>query len=137
MAPDGRRFEIESARPAAGASPDMLVARLKGISDRSAAEALNGIELAVPRDRLPEADAGEYYYADLIGLDAVTVAGASLGTVVAVRNFGAGDLLEIAPERGDTILVPFTQEIVPDVDQQAGRVVVDPPPGLIGQGGVE
>jgi 16S rRNA processing protein RimM len=128
---DGRAFEILSARPAAGTSPDMLIARVKGVSTREAAEALNNLELSVPRDRLPAADADEFYHADLIGLDATTVAGEAFGTVIAVRNFGAGDLLEIAPPRGETILIPFTRAAVPDVDITAGRLVVDPPVGLL------
>lgn len=136
-AADGRRYEIDSARPAAGTSPDMLVVRFKGVTDRSAAEALNGIELSIPRDRLPEAGADEYYHADLIGLDAVTVGGASLGTVIAVQNFGAGDLLEIAPPRGETLLVPFTRAVVPEVDLAGRRVIVNPPPGLLDAAGDE
>ena len=131
-AADGRRFEVEALRPAAGGSPDMLVVRFKGIADRNQAEALNGIELSVPRARLPEAGPDEFYHADLIGLAAVTTDGASLGTVTAVPNYGAGDLLEIAPKRGESILVPFTRAVVPEVDLASGRVVVDPPEGLIG-----
>jgi 16S rRNA processing protein RimM len=133
-APDGRRFEIEAARPAAGTSPDMLVVRLKGVGDRNAAEALNGIELSVSRDRLPPAGADEYYHADLIGLAAATAAGEALGTVIAVHNYGAGDLLEIAPRRGATFLLPFTRAAVPEVDIAAGRIVVEPPPGLLDEG---
>jgi 16S rRNA processing protein RimM len=131
-APDGRRFEVTSLRPAAGPASDMLVVRFKGIADRNAAEALNGIELSVPRDRLPPAKEDEYYHADLIGLAAVALDGAELGTVIAVHNYGAGDLLEIAPKRGETLLVPFTRAVVPEVDAAAGRVVVDLPEGLAG-----
>ncbi len=125
-AADGRRFTILSARPA-GASPDMLVVRFQGIDERNQAEALNGIELTVPRERLPEPEADEFYHADLIGLAAVTPSGAPLGTVVAVPNYGAGDLLEIAPPKGPALLVPFTRAVVPEIDLSAGRVVVDPP----------
>jgi len=127
---DGREFAISAARKAAGTSPDMLVVRLDGVATRNAAETLNGIDLYLPRERLPDTDADEFYHADLIGLDAVGVDGAAFGTIVAVQNFGAGDLLEIAPKSGPTILVPFTHGIVPDVDLAEGRVVVDPPPGL-------
>ncbi len=123
---DGRRFTIEAARPA-GASPDMLVVRFQGVADRNAAEALNGLELTVPRERLPEPDEDEFYHADLIGLDAVTPSGAPLGTVVAVPNYGAGDLLEIAPPRGPSLLIPFTRAAVPEIDLSARRVTVDPP----------
>jgi 16S rRNA processing protein RimM len=126
-ADDGRTFEIVSARPAAGTSPDMLVVRLKGVADRNAAEALTGTRLSVPFDRLPAAGDDEYYHADLIGLDAVTPDGEKLGTIVAVPNYGAGDLIEIAPPRGEAILVPFNRTHVPEVDVAGGRVVVVPP----------
>jgi 16S rRNA processing protein RimM len=131
---DGRVFEFDSARPAAGTSPDMLVVRFKGIDTRDAAEALNGTELFVRRDRLGETAADEYFHADLIGLAAVTTAGEPLGTVIRVENYGAGDLLEIAPRRGDTLLVPFTKAFVPEVDLAGGRVVIEPPPGLLDGG---
>jgi 16S rRNA processing protein RimM len=127
-AKDGRTFEITSARPAAGSSsPDMLVVRVKGVSDRSAAEKLNRIELSVPFDRLPPPDDGEYYHADLIGLTAVTPDGVELGTIIAVPNYGAGDLLEIAPPRGQSLLILFNDAHVPEVDIPGGRVVVVPP----------
>ena len=127
-APDGRTFEITAARPAAGSSsPEMLVVRFKGVADRNAAEKLTGIRLSVPYDRLPPANEGEYYHADLIGLQAVTRDGAPLGTVVGVPNYGAGDLIEIAPPRGQTFLVLFTDAAVPEVDIAGGRIVVEPP----------
>ncbi len=132
-AADGRTFEIVAARAAAGSSsPDMLVVKLRGLTDRNAAEALNGLELSVPQSSLPPAEDGEFYHADLIGLAAVTVTGEPLGTVVAVQNYGAGDLLEIAPPSGSTILVPFTEAVVPEIDVGGGRLVVDPPRGLFG-----
>jgi 16S rRNA processing protein RimM len=127
IAGDGRKFEIAAHRPAAGTSPTMLVVRFKGIADRNAAEALTGIELSVPKEHLPETREGEFYHADLIGLRAVTHAGAPIGVVVAVPNYGAGDLLEIAPPKGATILVPFTDAAVPEIDVEAGHVVVVPP----------
>ena len=98
----------------------MLVVRFKGITDRNQAEALNGLELSIPRDRLPPPAEDEYYHADLIGLAAITLSGETLGTVIAVHNYGAGDLLEVAPSRGETLLVPFTREVVPEV-VSAGR----------------
>jgi 16S rRNA processing protein RimM len=128
---DGRTFVVETLRPAAGKSADMLVVRLKGVADRNAAEALNGVELFIPRERLPAPEADEFYHADLIGLGAVTSGGEQLGTVVRVENYGAGDLLEVAPRRGKTLLVPFTRAIVPEVDLAARRIVIDPPPGLL------
>ena len=136
-APDGRVFEIEAIRPAAGTSPDMMVARFKGIGDRTAAEALTNIELSVPQDRLPPTEANEFYHSDLIGLEAVTIGGHVLGAIVGVPNYGAGDLLEIAPSTGATILVPFTEAAVPKVDVAGGRVVVDPPRGLLDDGDEE
>jgi 16S rRNA processing protein RimM len=126
-ASDGRTFEIVSVRPAAGSSPGMLVARLKGVSDRNAAEKLNGLELSIPQDLLPETGEDEYYHADLIGLEAVSEDGTQLGTIVGVPNYGAGDLLEIAPKRGESLLIPFTAAFVPTVDIKGGRVVVVPP----------
>ena len=122
-AADGRLFHIERLRPA----KDMLVVKFRGVDDRNAAEALNGTELYVDRDRLPAAEEEEFYHADLIGLTALTEAAEAIGTVVAVQNFGAGDILEIAPARGPSLLLPFTKESVPLVDIQAGRIVVAPP----------
>jgi 16S rRNA processing protein RimM len=121
---DGRRFEIEAVRPA----KDMLVARLKGVSNRDDAERLTNLRLYVARDRLPKPADGEFYHADLIGLAAVTAAGAPFGTVKAVHNFGAGDLLEIEPAGGGaTMLLPFTEAVVPVIDIARRRVVVAPP----------
>lgn len=123
-----RQFEIEALRPA----KEFLVARFKHITDRSAAERLCNIDLYVPRTQLPAPDDGEFYHADLIGLDVFHVAGNVLGTVIAVHNFGAGDLLEIAIHTGgDTVLLPFTATAVPSVEIAAGRIVVDPPAGLL------
>ena len=122
---DGRTFTIEALRPA----KNFLVARLAGVSDRSAAEALRNCKLYVARDQLPQPEADEFYHADLIGLAAVATDGSALGTVLAIHNFGAGDLIEIKPERGATVLVPFTDAVVPTVDLAAGRLVVNPPEG--------
>jgi 16S rRNA processing protein RimM len=126
---DGKRsFEIESVRPA----KTVLVARLKGVTDRDAAEKLCNISLYVPRDRLPAPEADEYYHADLIGLTATTRGGEALGTVVAVHDFGAGDMLELRLTAGGmTVMVPFNEVSVPQVDLAAGRVVVDPPEGTL------
>lgn len=128
---DGRSFVIASARPAAGTTPDMLVVRVEGVTTRDQAAALNGLELSVPRAVLPTTEPDEFYHADLIGLDVAMKDGTSAGTVVAVRNFGAGDLIEVAPVRGPTFLVPFTRVAVPVVDIDGGRIVIDPPPGLL------
>jgi 16S rRNA processing protein RimM len=117
-----RRFEIESLR----AAKDHLVARLAGIDGRDAAEALRNTDLYVPRERLPPIDEPDtYYYADLIGLTALTADGDELGTVTAVHNFGAGDIIEIAPVAGGApLMVSFTEATVPEVDVEGGRIVV-------------
>jgi len=118
-----RQFEIATAREAKG----HLVATLKGVTTRDEAERLNGVELYVAREKLPATDEGEYYHADLIGLAAVTEAGEPVGRVVAIHNFGAGDIIEIAPSQGPTMLLPFTNAVVPTVDIAGGRVVVELP----------
>ena len=118
-----RQFEVAHAREAKG----YLVATLKGITTRNEAERLNGVELYIARDRLPATADDEYYHADLIGLAAVTVAGEPLGRVVAVHNFGAGDIIEIAPSAGATMLLPFSNAVVPTVDIAGGRVVIELP----------
>jgi 16S rRNA processing protein RimM len=120
-----RRFEIESLRPAS----DFFVARVKGVADRDGAEKLRNLELYVPRDRFPEIEADdEFYYTDLVGLAAVDRAGATLGEIVAVHNFGAGDLLEVRLTGvRDTVLLPFTEASVPEIDMAARRVVVQLP----------
>jgi 16S rRNA processing protein RimM len=122
---DGTRgFEIESCRAAKG----VLIARFKGVADRTTAEALCNVDLYVPRDRLPPPEAGEFYHADLIGLAAVGRDGAAIGTVLAVHDFGAGDILEIAPAGGGpTLLLPFNDAVVPEIDIAGGRLVVVPP----------
>src|ERR1700722_14465168 len=126
---DGARsFEVASARAAKG----HLVATLKGVATREDAERLNGIELYVAREKLPATDQNEYYHADLIGLAAVTSANAPLGRVVAIHNFGAGDIIEIAPPHGATLLLPFTNAVVPTVDLAEGRVVIELPDEIEG-----
>lgn len=116
------RFELKSVRPARG----HLVASLADVTDRDAAARLTNLRLYVPRERLPEPEAGEFYHADLIGLAVVESGGAALGTVVAVHNFGAGDLVEIAPAQGGaTVMLPFTETAVPSIDVAGGRIVVD------------
>jgi 16S rRNA processing protein RimM len=118
-----RQFEIEAVRPA----KDMLVVRLKGVTDRNAAERLTNLRLYVARDRLPPPTQDEFYHADLVGLAAVTPDGSAFGTVKAVHNFGAGDLLEIEPAGGGaTLMLPFTETAVPAVDIAGGRIVVEP-----------
>ena len=125
-----RQFEVTSAREAKG----HLVAQLKGITTRDEAERLNGLELYVPREQLPATDEDEYYHADLIGLAAVTTADEPLGRVVAIHNFGAGDILEVAPPQGATMLLPFTNAVVPTVDIAGGRVLIELPQEVEGDG---
>jgi 16S rRNA processing protein RimM len=128
---DGARsFEVATAREAKG----HLVATLKGIATREDAERLNGIELYVAREKLPATDDDEYYHADLIGLTAVNDADQPLGRVVAIHNFGAGDIIEIAPPHGATMLLPFTNAVVPLVDVAGGRVVIELPAEIDGDG---
>jgi 16S rRNA processing protein RimM len=103
---------------------DMVVVRFREIRDRNAAEALTNRPLYVDRAALPPPEEEEFYNADLIGLAARTDAGRRLGRVIGVANFGAGDLLEIAPDDGDTLLVPFTKSFVPIVDLAGGGIVV-------------
>lgn len=90
------------------------IARFAEVRDRTAAEALRGTALTVPRNALPDLDAGEYYYADLIGLPVVSTEGEGLGTCVAVENFGAGDVLEIRRPEGKTFMVPMNAAAVPE-----------------------
>jgi 16S rRNA processing protein RimM len=129
MTRDGaRQFEVTHVR----AARDHLVATLKGVASREDAERLNGIELYIAREKLPDTDDDEYYHADLIGLTAVNAANEPLGRVVAIHNFGAGDIIEIAPAHGPTMLLPFTNAVVPTVDLKGGRVVIELPKEIEG-----
>jgi 16S rRNA processing protein RimM len=109
-----------------------FAARLSGITTREAADALRGMRLFAPRDRLPSLPDDEFYHTDLIGLEVFDTGGQSLGRVKAVLNHGASDLLElVAPGKTGAILLPFTQAICPTVDLAARRIIADPPEGLI------
>jgi 16S rRNA processing protein RimM len=120
----GRRFEIAVT----GAAKGLLLARIAGVADREAAQALRGVRLYVDRAALPEPEEAEaFYHADLIGLAVEDPQGQPLGKVAAVENYGAGDYLEIARPEGEPLLIPFTQAAVPRVDLNAGRIVVAPP----------
>ncbi len=114
----GRTLTLNSLRP------DKIgaVARFTEITDRTAAEGLRGTLLAVPRDSLPPLAEGEYYHADIIGMAVVTTTGEPIGTVTAIENFNAGDILEITRLDGKTVMVPFRSPAVPEVGE---RVVVD------------
>jgi len=111
-----------------------FAARIEGVGSREEAEALRGTRLYVERDALPPPGREEFYHADLIGLDVVDRSGRRLGRIRAVAAYGAGDLLDVAPrEGGESVLVPFTREIVPRVAPAEGIVVVDPPAGLFAE----
>ena len=122
-----RRFEVKVLGQARGA----VLARLSGIADRDAAEALRGLRLYVGRAALPATKEDEYYHADLIGLPVETKEGAALGRVRAVHNFGAGDILELRGDDGRELLLPFSDAVVPEIDLAAGRIVAAPPASLL------
>jgi 16S rRNA processing protein RimM len=110
-----------------GETKGLVIARLDGVADRNQAEALRGLRLYVPRDKLPKPRRGEWYVADLIGLAVEDTGGTPLGKVRSVQNFGAGDVLELERADGTTEFLPFTKAVVPEVDIDGGRVVIDPP----------
>jgi 16S rRNA processing protein RimM len=115
----GREFAVEQVKPVGKGA----IARLAGVSDRSAAESLRGELVEVDRSALPPLEEGEYYHADLIGLPCVDGNGKALGSVVAVENYGAGDLLEVETSTGKTSLIPFRPGIADLGDE---RIVLDP-----------
>ena len=118
-----KEYRVETLSAARGA----VLARIEGVADRTAAEALRGLRLYVERRRLPEAGEREWYEADLIGLSAIGRDGKDWGKVVAFHDFGAGSVMEVS---GGTML-PFTDEAVPEIDVEGGKVVIDPPAGLL------
>ncbi len=120
-------YTLTIVRPVKGG----FAVRLSGVKSKEAADALKGTRLYAPRDALPALPDDEFYHADLMGLAVVDTGGEDLGRVHAVHNHGASDLLEVrAKGKKGTVLVPFTQEIVPTVDLASGRIIVDPPEGL-------
>lgn len=122
-AKDGRTFEVIDIRPA----NTVVVVRFKGVKDRTAAEALSGTELFIDRSMLPdEGDEEEFYHADLVGLIVRDDAGAAIGKVDAVHNFGAGDILEVSLAGRRGVLIPFSRAAVPEVSVAGGFVRVDP-----------
>jgi len=123
-AKDGRVFTIVDAR---ALKDDVAVARFKGVGDRNVAEALKGVELFVARAAMPQPAHGEFYHADLVGLRAEDEEGRVIGIVGAIHNFGAGDVIEIARPDGGHVLLPFTNQIVPRVEIESGRIVVAVP----------
>ncbi len=122
---DGSRIlDVENARFA----KDHFVAKFRSIDDRNAAEALRNVKLFIARERLPAVEEDDtFYHADLIGLSAVTPDQSVFGEVIAVQNFGAGDILEIKRADGSVLMLPFTDVAVPQIDLARGTIVVDPP----------
>jgi len=128
-------IEDESGKPVSlkllGSSGKALIAKLAGVETREAAEALARHQLFVAREILPALEADEFYAADLVGLVAEDEMGRVMGRIVAVQDFGAGPLLEVRPVAGGpSVYLPFTAEVVPEVDLQAGHVRLVPPQGL-------
>ncbi len=127
-----RTFKIAALRPL---RDDMLVVRLAGVGSRLDAEKLAGAELFVAREQLPAPSDEEFYHDDLVGLEAVTRAGETLGRVVALHNFGAGDILEIAPTAGgETSMLPFNKAVAVEIDLGKRRIVIVPPDEIDGEG---
>jgi 16S rRNA processing protein RimM len=127
-----RRFDVRITRTIPGG----LAARLSGVTTKEEADALRGVTLHADRSRLPSLPDDEFYHADLIGLAVLNTGGAALGTVRAVHNHGAGDILEVhAPGRRQPLLLPFTKAAVPTVDLTARRIIADPPEETAGEEG--
>ena len=109
-----------------------FAARIAGVTSKEQADALKGVTLWADRDKLPALPDDEFYHADLIGLEVLDTGGTPLGHVRSVLNHGAGDLLEIhGPGLAATLLLPFTRAAVPTVDLERGRIIADPPDGLL------
>jgi 16S rRNA processing protein RimM len=126
-----RTFKLSDVR---SLKDDMLVVRLAGIDSREDAEKLTGVALHARRSQLPPPSDEEYYHDDLVGLEAMTREGDKLGRVVALQNFGAGDILEVAPdEGGESLLLPFTKAVAVEIDFGAGRIVIVPPNEIEGE----
>jgi len=117
-----------------GTAKGVVIARIPGVEDRNQAETLRGLLLYLPRSALPDTEAEEFYHVDLIGLEAVLKDGTPVGRVRAIHDFGAGDTLELTRHDRSPIMVPFTRAVVPVVELAEGRLVLDPPPGLLDDG---
>ena len=123
FAADGRSFLVETAREA----KTVVVCRLGGVRSREAAEALKGVELGVPRSRLPEPDEDEFYLDDLVGISVLGPDGGTMGEVVAGHDFGAGDILELRLDGAKgTVMIPFNEDAVPSIDPGKGTLTIDP-----------
>jgi len=115
----GRALVLKAIRPD---KPGTAVARFDGIDDRNAAEALRGVQLMVPRTALPPLAEGEYYIADYLGMAVADETGAAVGTVRAIENFGASDILDVSLAAGGTVMVPFVADVV---REEANRLIID------------
>ena len=127
----GREFALSWKADGVAEISEIVDGRKVKVTDRDQAAKLTNTRLFIPRDRLPPADEDEFYLADLIGMAVVDAAGAALGKVTMVHDYGAGTSLEIAREAGDSLLIPFTRVAVPEVDIAAGRLVVVPPEEIV------
>ncbi len=132
MTESGESYEVKLVRSVKGG----FGARLSGIVDKEAADAMRGTRLYARREDLPHLPDDEYYHSDLIGLEVLDTGGARLGKVTAVLEFGAGDILEINGKGlKEAALLPFTLVNVPTVDLVAGKIIADPPEGLFPEAG--
>ena len=117
-----RRFVLKKARPL---KDDLLIVTVEGVTDRDAAARLTNLELYASREDMPEAEEDEFYHADLIGLKAIDESAVEMGAVIAIHNFGAGDIIEIKPRAGDpSLLLPFTKKVVPHIDLVKGTLTL-------------
>ncbi|MBS0222307.1 MAG: ribosome maturation factor RimM [Proteobacteria bacterium] len=121
-----KEYRVEALSAARGT----VLARIEGVADRTAAEALRGLRLYVERSAFPQTGEREWYEADLIGLPAIGRDGRDWGKVVAFHDFGAGPVMEVS----GGMMLPFTDATVPEIDIEGGKVVVDPPAGLLAEG---
>ena len=125
----GNTYTIRSAR----IQKNVVVVTINEISDRNGAELLNGTELFVDRSALPEDDADAFYQSDMVGMTVETTDGQPVGTVIAFHDFGAGEVVEIKPERGPSVMIPFSEAAVPEIDVDRRVMVVEPvAAGLVG-----
>ncbi|MBC8130851.1 MAG: ribosome maturation factor RimM [Rhizobiaceae bacterium] len=118
----GNRYTIKSAR----VQKTVVVVTIAEVTDRNHAERLNGTELFVDRSMLPQDDEDEFYQADMVGMAVETAAGEPVGTVFAFHDFGAGEVVEIKPARGPTVMIPFSEAAIPDIDMERRVMVVEP-----------